>query len=109
MKSLSLKQAREWSSFSMAACLHLIGWASMNVLCSVGFFAFLLFLLGGFTPEGFFAQVGNLSSRFLNAPAEARTQFVLLASVVLSITFAGLCLFRFRALEQAIFHEEQTQ
>ncbi len=109
MKTGYLDSFRGWSGWAAAAGIRLAAWTMMNALCAIGFVGFLIFALGGFTPEGFFSHADNLSSRYLAAPTDARIQFHAMAGIALLFLFGIFGALRAGSLTKVFSSREIAQ
>lgn len=89
--------ARIWDGTGrggLAVLLRVVGWISVNVLCSFGSLSLLLFAIGSFTFDGTMLQLSNLSSRFVAADVGRQSQFAGLVLATLAISFFVIGFFR---------------
>ena len=60
---------------SIAVGFRLLGWTAVTGLATAGLFVVAFAMLGNFTLEGFFAQIGNIADRYARADTARRASF----------------------------------
>lgn len=78
--------------------LRLAGWSAVTLLAALGCFVLFFIMLGDFSAEGFFAQLDNLASRFVEAQPGRRAQFLNLAAIASGIVLAAVAISRRHSL-----------
>lgn len=98
----TLRALRAWAGrIGPDACLvalRLMGWLAVTLLATLGCLMLVFLMLGDFSAEGFFAQLDNISRRFLEADPDRREQFLSLAATLAGILVAGMAAFRRHSL-----------
>lgn len=78
--------------------LRLTGWSAVTMLATLGCLMLLFLMLGNFSAEGFFAQLDNISRRFLEADPGRREQFLFFAAAVAGVLLTAMVLSRRHSL-----------
>jgi hypothetical protein len=88
--------------------LRASGWLALTGLSTLGLFAVFFMALGGFTADGFFAHLANLSVRFVDADPHRQTVFVRQLTLVTLIIFLTVSAARYRSLA-AVFPDAEDR
>lgn len=78
--------------------LHFAGFLATSLLTTWGLFALFFLALGSFSLDGFMAQMGNLSSRYLIATSDRVASFKTIFAVAQVILMAGVIVLRRHAI-----------
>ena len=78
--------------------LHFAGFLATTLLMTWGLFALFFLALGSFSLDGFMAQMGNLSSRYLIATSDRVASFKTIFAVAHVILTAGVIVLRRHAI-----------
>lgn len=82
---------------------RLLGWSSVTLLAAAGVFVVAFAMLGNFSAEGFFLQLGNLADRYSAADTPRRLAFQSELRFVAAILLLAITFFRRASLMGAFF------
>jgi hypothetical protein len=104
-----LRRARSVAPDLCFVVLRLAGWGAVTLLAAAGCLVLAFLMLGGFTAEGFFANLDNLASRFAAADAGRRERFLDLVLVATTMLAAAVAACRWRSLAASLTIPEEPR
>ena len=93
---------------AIAVGFRLLGWTAVTGLATAGLFVVAFAMLGNFTLEGFFAQIGNIADRYARADAARRLSFEQVLGTASPLLMSGVALLRRASLAQIFTTDCET-
>jgi hypothetical protein len=87
--------------------LKIIGWLAVSSACVISLNVIFFVLLGNFTLEGMFLQIDNFGSRYIEAGAARRADFIQLWLTGNTLILAVTCLLRRHSLLANTFQSKE--
>lgn len=86
----------------LAVSLGLLGWVTVNLLCTLGCLMIVFLAIGSFTVSGTMLQLANLSTRYVAADVGRQSEFNTILLVGGTLLFCATAFFRRAALARAL-------